>query len=202
MGDNVRPGQRLGDAVTAQRLNAIMDAIRGLARGDNLIRGRDIMLRQTADGIVVGVEPGSGRSTTVCPFDISLTVPSVGNLKATFRPGTINGLLPSNYLTGVTFSSASTQYLSLDCTVTNGAIVSAAFVAEGSQPGDITPTLGQPPASFKYLVALVANGTAYKILSCGNIQARPAEAFRLDRVSPTAGQLPYDIYYTWNFTTV
>lgn len=135
--------------------------------------------------------PGSGSGP--CQFDITYTAGT-----ATFRAGTINQLLPSNYLSGVAVSGAGTWYLVLDCTASNGEVTSAAFAVDASPPPAITPYAGEPPVAFKVLIGIVISGVAFKVWGCGNITAVAAESFRLQKVSPTAGQLPYDVYYTWN----
>lgn len=131
------------------------------------------------------------------PFDISI----VGTT-ATFRAGTINGLLPSNYLTGVTVVSSGTRYLVLNCTSSNGQITAASFAADSSVPPALAPTAGQPPTSFKILIGISIDAAPFKVWGSGNIQAFGREMFRLAVVSPVAGQLPYSIYYTWEFSVL
>ena len=147
----------------------------------------------------VGTPPqGTGGGTpTRCPFDITITGTTV-----TFEPGTINQLLPSNYATGVTIPALGTRYLVLDCTAANGEITTAAFAADSSVPPAITPELGEPPTAFKLLIGVVVDSVATKVWGCGNIQAEGAESFRIQKVSPVAGELPYDVYYTWNFSLI
>jgi hypothetical protein len=140
-------------------------------------------------------ETGSGSGSGACPFDIT-----IAGTTATFRPGTINSLLPSNYLTGVTISNPGTSYLVLNCTASNGEITSAAFSADASAPAAIVPYAGQPPIGFKILIGVAIDGVAVKVWGCGNIAAAGAESFRLQKASPVAGQLPYDVYYTWNLS--
>lgn len=131
------------------------------------------------------------------PFDLT-----VDGTTCTFRAGTINGLLPSNYLTGVTISATGTRYLVLNCTASNGQITGASFSADTSQPGAIAPTIGVPPSVFSLLIGLTIDGEPIKIWEGGNIAAAPAESFRVDRSVATPGALPYEIFYTWEFRVV
>lgn len=200
MGERVRPGQRVADALTAERVNAMMAAIRALARGDNVFSGPGILKATGPNGVVlrstaVG-RPGQ-EGTEPLPFDVTIegTTMSV-------RPGTINGLMPSNNLDEVTISLSSTYYLHLDCTANNGQIVTAELSAPTIQPGAVAPTLGQPPTSLKVLLAVIHEGTAFRIWGNGNVHAAPEESFRIDRAAPAAGELPYEIYYTWRFEVV
>jgi hypothetical protein len=141
-------------------------------------------------------------SSSAYPFDITITETAGPIYTATFRAGTINGLLPSNYLTGVVVSNPGTKYLVLNCTASNGQITAASFAAEASAPAAITPFAGQPPTSFAILIGITIDAEATKVWGNGNIQASGTESFRLQKVSPVAGQVPYDIYYTWNLAVM
>ena len=197
MGDNLRPGTSVQSAVTTQRMNAIMDSVRGLARGENIRPGIGLRKVATADGFVMIPYPQRNTTAARWPFDIS-----VQSNKAYFRAGTINGFLPSNYATGTGVNNSGTEYLVLDCTSSNGKITAATFGAQGLQPGSIQPTKGLPPTTFSLLIGVLVNGIPFKIWGNGNINATIIEAFRADRDPITPGQLPYDIYYTWQFTVV
>jgi hypothetical protein len=142
-------------------------------------------------------EPGGGGTPTRCPFDITVTGTTV-----TFEPGTINSLLPSNYATGVTIPAMGTRYLVLNCTAANGEITAASFSVESSVPPAIAPYAGEPPVTFGIVIGVVVDSVAVKVWGCGNIQAIGEESFRLQKVSPTAGELPYDVYYTWDISLI
>lgn len=160
-------------------------------------------VHQRGKGVVIFKKPSAlqwlqnlGR-TRDYPFDIT-----IDGTTATFRAGTINGYLPTNYLSGVTVPASGTRYLVLNLTASNGQITAATFSVDVAQPGAIVPTVGLPPTSFKLLIGLSIDAVPVKIWGNGNILATPTESFRADRVSITAGQLPYDIYYTWVFSQI
>lgn len=197
MGDNLRPGTAVQNAVTVQRMNAIMDSVRGLARGDNIRPGVGFRKVATADGFILVPYGSRSTNTNRYPFDITVT----GN-KAYFRAGTINGFLPSNYLSGTGVNNSGTEYLVLNCTSSNGRITAASFGTQALQPGAIEPIKGLPPTSFSLLIGVLVNGQPTKIWGNGNINATVIESFRADRAIITPGQLPYEIYYTWQFTVV
>lgn len=181
-------GMRLYNAVLAKLLNiniADLTEDMQIISEDNGAGGTRLVI---ASGPMT---PGGGGGP--CPFDITVAAGT-----ATFRAGTINQLLPSNYLTGIAIPGVGTRYIVLNCTASNGEITSAAFAADSSPPPAITPYAGQPPVSFKVLIGVTINGAAVKVWGCGNITARPEEAFRLQKVTPVAGQVPYDVYYTWD----
>lgn len=204
MGDRVRPGQRIADALTAERLNAIMASIRAIARGDNVIAGRGLRKATVSDGVLltnsgIGSRVTAGAAET-CPFDITIATDELLGLYATFRAGTINQLLPDNYLSGVVVPDTGTKYLVLNCTASNGQITGATFTADDDPPDAIEPFAGQPPTTFAILIGVVIDGEAVKVWGCGNIQALGIESFRLQKVTPVAGGLPYDVYYTWQLS--
>jgi hypothetical protein len=147
----------------------------------------------------LGPSPSGGGGTTGHhPFDIFIT--STGSTRTvTIWPGTVNQLLVSNYLTGVTVSPTGTYYLVIDCTASDGQITSATLAIDSVPPPGIAPTAGSPPVSFKILVGVIVDAVAFKSLGDSNLYAPSAEAFRLEKVSPVAGLPAYDIYYTWGF---
>lgn len=207
IGDPIRPGQRVSEVLTAERINGLMGAIWALVRGDNIYTGPGSNMRKRSVGngfILIGDKryQTSATPASLCPLDISVDDLGTGNSKITFRAGTINQLLPSNYLTGIIVSNTGTFYLQLDLTAANGKITAASFSAQATPPNAIAPIAGTPPTSFSVLVGVLIGGFAIKVWGCGNIQALPQEAFRLQKVTPVAGQVPYDVYYTWNVTKV
>lgn len=169
------------------------------ARSNSVVRSRLGLYQQRGGGGVFfrrpsGLQPAPRRIARAswCPFDITVE----GGV-ATFVPGTINNLLPSNYVEGVAVGMTGTYYLVLSCSASSGAITNAQFAADMGSPPAFTPTAGTPPSSFKILVGVVVDGVPFKILGCGNIQMMIVEAFRIQKAVPVAGQVPYDIYYTW-----
>lgn len=199
MGDNIRSGQRLFDVLTSRRVNAMMDAIRGLARGDNLVAGTGVLLSRSTSNVVVrtlGGGPSGSPALAVAPspFDLHLNGTTL-----TIQPGTVNNVLPSNYLTGITVTG--TAYISVECATNNGRITSASLVSDTAQPGSPIPAMGAPPTTFKVLIGIVSGGVATKVWGNANILAHCVEVYRAEKASPVAGQIPYDVYYTWEITS-
>jgi hypothetical protein len=161
-------------------------------------RGAGVVLASRPRGLQPAARIGYGNT---CPFTMSITSSGVTRT-VTFRAGTINSLLPSNYLTGVTVPASGTRYIVLDVTVVSGAITAAAFAADSTVPAAIAPFAGEPPTAFKILIGVVINAKVFKVWGCGNIQAIPVEAFRIQTAVPVAGQVPYDVYYTWELSVL
>lgn len=193
-----------GDPLSADALDRLSEetTARTISHGARLYHAR-----QHSRGTLLFRKPSyfdpparSRGAATGCPFDISITPDELADLYASFRAGTINSLLPDNYLDGVLVPDTGTKYLVLNCTASSGAITGATFSADTSPPAAIAPTTGAPPTSFAILIGVCTDGVATKVWGCGNIQALPVEAFRTQKVTPVAGQVPYDVYYTWSFT--
>lgn len=149
---------------------------------------------------VNGVTSRSGSTTyssLYSPFD-----PIVTGTTFSIVPGTINNLIPSNYLTGVTIPSTGTKYICLSCATSSGAITSAELVADASAPAVISATASYPPTAFKLLLAIVINKVPTKVWGDGNIQALPLEVLRVNKTTPVAGEMVYTPYYTWGISLV
>lgn len=130
------------------------------------------------------------------PFDCS-----VSGTDLTLRPGTINEVVPSNMFSTLVLPGGSyTRYIVLTASCSGGQVSSAALSVDLSAPGAPAVAAGSPPTSFKVLLAIVVDGVAYRTIGAGSLSARPVEAYRVDKASPTYGLSPYDIYYTWQRT--
>lgn len=193
---------RMNDDITAlrskfERMRQAILALRPMPSGD-------ITARITQNGTMLDLrspsQPGDG-SAAAYPFDITISG-TAGSYVASFRAGVINQLLPDNYLTGVAIPDTGTKYLVLNLTASNGQITTATFTAEDDPPDALAPFAGQPPTAFAILIGVVIDTIAIKVWGNGNIQAAGTESFRLQKVTPVAGQLPYDVYYTWTFAVV
>lgn len=188
--------------ISADTLGRLVDE----TRARTLQPGRLGMAQQRGGGTVLarrptGLQPAARQAVAGWPFDIRITS-SGATRTVTVRAGTINSLLPSNYLSGVTVPETGTRYLVLDVTVTSGAITAAALAADSSVPPAIAPSAGTPPIAFKVLLGVIIDARAVKVWGQGNIQALPVEAFRLQKSVPVAGQVPYDVYYTWSLAVL
>lgn len=154
------------------------------------------------DQIKSPLASGAGTPTSsIGPFDLTFT-PGVnpGDLTPSMRPGTINSVIPSNYLSIPDFSDTGTFYFILSVTALNGQVVSCTVALAGSPPAGIPVTPGTPPTSFDFLIGVVQDGVWFRSAPAGSFAAVPLDAFHAAIVSPAPGTLPYDIYYTWSVT--
>ncbi len=140
---------------------------------------------------------GSGSSTPASPFDLSFTPSSPGNITPIMVPGTINSVIPSNYLSLSDIADTGTFFFILSVTTLNGQIATASVSLAGSAPAGIGTTMGVPPTAFDFLIGVVQDGVWFRTAPTGSFTATPIEAFRASITNPAPGTLPYDIYYTW-----
>ncbi len=94
MGDLIRPGQRVAEVMTAERLNAMMLAIRGLARGDNIVSGLGVRSRGVAEGVMLSAIGDSGSNAGSHPFKV-INATSGGSPKVRVVFGQVNSITPT-----------------------------------------------------------------------------------------------------------
>ncbi len=199
---SVTAGTPLMDALTVARINAIQDAIKQLWSGENLRSGGNMQIVPSANGPTINsLALGGDNISNIIgggntAFDVDVTASGFG-YRLDVHPGTVNGLLPTNYnLSHTTASTSDVVYLVLNCTVANGA-VSAATLAFAADPADpVGSQLAAPPGAFAWTLGLLIAGKWYKLVA-GSLMATPQELFRVAKLSFSPGELPYDAYYTW-----
>ena len=142
-------------------------------------------------------------NTYVCPIDI-LSLDSNAQT-ATFRPFTVNQLVPSNFQDALSIAN-SVSYIYVHCE-TDGSQVNAVTLEVSSTPRPPPAvTMGSAPSAFDVLVWVIVRTSSgggytfsrFKIWGCGNIAASPVEFIRTDKSTPVPGQSSYDIWYAWS----
>lgn len=146
--------------------------------------------------------PSASGGSGIFPLDLSLT--SAGETyTGTFRPGTVNGLFPSNIfeLTGI--DKTGLVYIKLDLTLSNAQVSTAVFSASGAAPTAMPVTMGTPPTTVSILTHVVLAGKVYRTIGYGNLWLTPAELFETDKtgaISP--GEKPTDVWYSYTLDIV
>ncbi len=166
------------------------------------IPGRTPGISLELDAIKSPPPGGAGAPATTYPFDVTFD-DGVADPRDTFvKPGTINGLIPSNYADIFSLAASGAYYLVLTCTASDGQIASAVLSFDASPPSGIPVIQGQPPTSFAVLLGVVVDLVWYRTIGLGSLTATGTEVFRVSKTSPAPGTLPYDIWYTWAITAV
>jgi hypothetical protein len=195
-----RPGQKMSDVLTAKFINSIVDAIHGLARGENIIPSPNLLLKK-GDGWVsispIAKPTTDTRKPEPKPWDIySLTSEGSGDTyKAKLWPGLIGGLMPTNM--SQEFTVAGDGYFIATGTSSGFALSSFAISFEsGNPPPPAVPTKGQPPTGVKVILGAYLGGLKINLWG-RNIQAYPREVGQTDRPNPSLTQSRWEKWYVW-----
>lgn len=132
------------------------------------------------------------------PFDLSLAAIAGDddNLSATFWPGVINNILPSNYGETFTVSKIGTHYFLLTATMSGSSVTSAALSQSATGPAAVPVLANALPSTIGILLAMVIEGQPFQIRN-GAITIYTREMFRAEKSPLVPGSLPYDSYWTW-----
>lgn len=184
--------------VTAERLNAILQEI----KRNKPIPGRGITTRATGTGISIDLAArtvaAAPQSVSRQPFDLIATKDAspATTYSVTVRPGTLNGILPSNW--SATFTCAATGiYYAKAVITTDGTAVTAVSI----ECNTTAPTVQAPQAfgvetTIRYLFGLFSAGSVYRVIGDGHISLNPSVWMTKAKASPAApGELPWVQYY-------
>jgi len=185
--------------LTARRLNQIIATI----RANSIRQGVGYLYNRSVGGTSLMIKAGAGgMAATEYPFDLTL-IDAGGTYTGKFRPGTVNGLIPSNYLSLTGISKTGTIYIGIVCTFSNAEIQTAQF-ASGVVWLDGMPTsMGVPPTNVNILTHVIVDGTIFRVLGPGNPWLTPSAIFETDKAGPLSpGEKPTDVWYTYNLSSV
>jgi hypothetical protein len=144
--------------------------------------------------------PSFGGSVSY-PFDLALT-DAGATFTGVFRPGTVNGLIPSNYLSLTGISKEDTVYIGIVCTLSNAAVQTAVFAAGASPPPAYQVTKNIPPTDLSILTHVVVAGAVYRVLGPSSITVTPVASFATDKTTTLVpGETAQDTWYTYEVTS-
>jgi hypothetical protein len=184
----------------------LVDTLRGILDALDALRiqqSAEIFSSVTATGTTLTLRRavagprGGGASAGPYPFDVELIPVDEDEQTAIVRPGTINGLLATNYLDTFPLDPENVYYLVANITTADGEITAYTLSFDSSAPAGIPTAVGLPPTSFTYLLGIVNLTTWFRTIGLGSLVATSVEAFRVSKTSPAPGTLPYEIWYTW-----
>lgn len=199
----VTAGTPLMDALTVARINAIQDAIKQLWSGENLRSGGNMQIVPSANGPTINsLALGGDNISNIIgggseAFDVKVEPIIGGGYRLKVMPGTINGLLPTNY--DIEYTTATDCFLLLSMTTLNGEVASATLSFGTEVAPVITSQASMPPPEFSYTLGMLVAGTWYKTVG-GSLTAVPVEVFRVAKTEYTPGSLPYEPYYSWSIS--
>jgi hypothetical protein len=171
-------------------------------RFSNIVPGRDEVFPPAGELTNSGGGTTPPPATpTIYPFDAIITDGGSGTVDIAIQPGTINGLLPTNWATTYNISNVVTRYLILSCSSSAGTITSCSLSLSSSPPSGIPNSMGTPPTAFDYLLGIIVNGVWFRAMGPDSLAAAGSEVYRVSKTAPAPGTLPYDSYYTWLVNT-
>ena len=188
-------GEPLSTAITADKLNAIVRAIRALRP----MSGTGVLVKTSPNGTVMSAMVSADTSSSSAPpFDLS----SIDATTISLSTGTVNNIIPTNVNTPLTITGVGTEYVSLNVSATNAKVVSSSFSITTSSPAAIGVVQGQPPTSFSVCTHVLVNGSSSRVIGNSSLVFTPYEAWRLAKVMTSPDSMPYDSYYSWRASLV
>jgi hypothetical protein len=204
--DSIRfaPGRPLIKELGSERLNAIVTEIkRNKPKGE-----RGITVRQDGTGTYIGLAAslprGATTPATIQPWDLQARVdPDADPEDATppylvrVRPGTANGILPSNWDEEFEYPGTGLWYAKA-VIATDGEAITGVTIEI-----DATPPAVQEPVEFgiqnpvEYLFGLFLEGAVYRVIGAGHITISPKLWLTTEKPTlPAPGELPFLQYFT------
>lgn len=204
--DSIRfqPGRPLTKELGSERLNAIITEIkRNKPKGE-----RGITVRQDGTGTYIGLaatlaEGGSSTPAPVSPWDLLAQVDPDADPEdenppyiIRVRPGTLNGILPTNWDIERTVSGTALIYAKAVVETDGEAITRLTIVIDAIPPAVQQPVEFGIEARIEYLFGLFYEGVVFRVISVGHISL-PTSTWLVTSADPAAqpGESPFDIYY-------
>jgi hypothetical protein len=196
-------GRPLLSEVTADKLNAILAEI----KRNRPVVAYPLTARVGGDGtyISMGKLPQGGSSTpaTIQPWDLVARVdPDADPEDETppyiirVRPGTLNGILPSNWDEEFECAGTGLHYAKAVVATDGEAITGLTIAVDTTEPTVQEPVEFGIEAEIEYLFGLFTEGQVYRVIGAGHITLLPAQWLVISADPPAApGESPYDIYY-------
>jgi hypothetical protein len=197
----VKKGDSTRKVASSERVNAIQEAIKAMARGDHIRTGKNLR-RKTGSGFVMLTaddQGGGGGGEGDFPWQISVEEdPPAGSgvWSVHVKPGTINNILPSNIFDSFEISETGTFYVVLDVTTDGDSPTDASLDAVSSPPEGIGSSMGVAPDSFSILLGVVVDKVPFQLINT-LINVQPQLTILSLSATPTPGQPFFDLNYTW-----
>lgn len=120
-----------------------------------------------------------------------------GQIIVKVKPGTINGLLPSNMFDTWTVGATGTTYVTLDCTTDGYNITDAEVDGNSTVPPDpFTSELNLLPFEFSILLGVIVDRRVFQTTE-NLLEATAKAGLQVLKDDPQPGEPYYDTYWTW-----
>jgi hypothetical protein len=200
-----RPRQPLDRQLSSDTLNRILRELESL-RITRVVNGTFKKLPGGTEIVVAPRSGGGGTPATIQPWDLQARVdPDADPEDATppylvrVRPGTANGILPSNWDEEFEYPGTGLWYAKAVIATDGEAVTGVSIVINGTAP------VVQEPVEFgiqnpvEYLFGLFSEGQVYRVIGAGHITLTTEVWLVKDKASAAdPGQFPYDVLYYLN----
>lgn len=197
-----QPRQPLDRQLSATTLNDIRRELESL-RITRVVNGT---FRKLPGGTEITVAPqrgGGGTAATPQPWDLIARVDPDADPEdenppylVTVRPGTLNGILPSNWDIEETLPSTGLHYAKAVIATDGQAITGVTIAIDTTAPTSQEPQEFGIESDIEYLFGLFAEGQVYRVIGAGHIVLSPQQWLVASANPPASpGESPYDIYY-------
>jgi hypothetical protein len=198
------PNRPLLRELSADRLNTMLQEIkRNKPKGE-----RGITVRQDGTGTYIGLAAslprgGTSTPTTRQPWDLIARVDPDANPEdenppylVSVQPGTLNGILPSNWDEEFEFAGTGLFYAKAVISTDGEAMTGVTIAIDTTAPIEQQPQKFQIPSSVEFLFGLFAEGAAYRVIADGHIKLPTSISFIVSADPAAApGESPFDYYY-------
>jgi hypothetical protein len=193
-------GRPLLSEITADKLNRILAEI----KRNRPVVAAPLSARVTGDGTRISIKQaqgGGGAPATRQPWDL-IAYPDPDStaesppFKIRVQPGTLNGILASNWDAEFNAASSGLYYAKAVITTDGESITGVTIAIDTSEPSEQEPVEFGIASTIEYLFGLFAEGAVYRVINPGNITLAP-RVWLTTSADPAAapGESPYDIYY-------
>lgn len=197
-----RPRQPLDRQLSSDTLNRILRELESL-RITRVVNGT---FKKLPGGTEIVVAPQSGGSSTPAtrqPWDLIARVdpdaaPEDENppYLVTVRPGTLNGILPTNWDIEEEVAGTGLFYAKAVIATDGDSITGVTIEIDANPPAMQEPQLFGIQNPIEYLFGLFDEGQVYRVIGPGHIRLTMQAGPVVNPDSPRSfGELPYDIYY-------
>jgi hypothetical protein len=194
--DSVRftSGRPLLGEITSDKLNAILAEIR-----KNRPRGeRGITVRESGDATYIGLAAaikGGGQLPAPHPWDIYIVSSEDDQYTVKVRPGTVAGILPSNWDDEFTCSKDELYYAKANVTTDGLDVTAVSIVIDTAPPATQEAQQFAIDTEVEILFGLFEN-QGFRTTSEGDISAVPTRVFTTTKDPAAApGESPYVLWY-------
>jgi hypothetical protein len=194
-------GRPLLSEITADKLNRILSEI----KRNRPVVAAPLSARVTGDGTHISIRVPQGGSTpaTLQPWDLLARL-SPGATPGdedppylvTVRPGTLNGILPTNWDEEFECAGIGLHYAKAVIATDGQAITGVTIAIDTTAPTEQEPQEFAIATEIEYLFGLFAEGQVYRVIGAGHISVSPKLWITTPTDTPAApGELPFSQYF-------